>query len=117
MIKADESSDCRLQRKIVAATPAARILGAFASRRGLTVRHPSSTCFVLVCASWWLVPLTSLLGNDLPFGLEERTLDLDEMGIVRVKPSHGGFFMPSVKIVAPGDPFESGWKGSGVFFG
>jgi uncharacterized repeat protein (TIGR03806 family) len=35
------------------------------------------------------------------------TVDLPEMGIANVKPSHGGFSMPGGKILTPGDPFRS----------
>ncbi|MBP85655.1 MAG: hypothetical protein CMJ64_02895 [Planctomycetaceae bacterium] len=35
------------------------------------------------------------------------TVDLEEMGIARVKPGHGGFFMPGANILAPGDPYRS----------
>lgn len=35
------------------------------------------------------------------------SLELDEMGIVGVKPAHGGFFIPDAQIIAPGRPDKS----------
>lgn len=35
------------------------------------------------------------------------SVDLEEMGISRVKPGHGGFFMPAANILKPGDPYRS----------
>lgn len=35
------------------------------------------------------------------------TVDLKEMGIANVKPSHGGFYIPGGKLLVPGDPYRS----------
>jgi len=45
-------------------------------------------------------------GGNAEFRLS-ATLELADMGIVGVKPAHGGFYIPGAEILAAGDPFRS----------